>query len=78
MSSPPASPSQPTRPSPHDAVAAAAVARTVRPLTEDELDEVRWEKERDQRQRFRRLVDPAIIRNNNETTSDACIKVGHA
>ncbi|KAG8877362.1 hypothetical protein FRB97_003475 [Tulasnella sp. 331] len=69
----PPSPTQAAKFSPEGA-AAAALNRLAKPLTQDELDEMRWEKERDQRQRFRRLVDPGIIRSNNEAMSDAGIK----
>ncbi|KAG8987194.1 hypothetical protein FRB94_011277 [Tulasnella sp. JGI-2019a] len=70
---PPSSPTQAAKISP-DELAAVALKRVSKPLTDDELDEVRWAKEHDQRQHFRRLVDPGIIRHNNEATSEASIK----
>ncbi|KAG8747551.1 hypothetical protein FRC10_000687 [Ceratobasidium sp. 414] len=52
----------------HSRVAEAALKRFNQPKTysEEESAELRYEQERPVRQKFRRLADPGIVRNNNE------------
>jgi len=57
-----------------DQLVAAALARLSSPLSADQDDEVLWAKEREQRQQFRRLVDPGIVRGNNEAVANMCIE----
>ncbi|KAG9019537.1 hypothetical protein FRB90_000846 [Tulasnella sp. 427] len=73
MSSPPASPTNPYRPTKDD-IAAAAVARISSAAEEDEDYEKQWAKDKEQRQHFRRMVDPGIVRPNNEAVANACIE----
>ncbi|KAG8919383.1 hypothetical protein FRC01_001308 [Tulasnella sp. 417] len=65
MSSPPASPTQPYRPTKDD-IAAAAIARISSSAEDDEEYEKQWAQDKERRQHFRRLVDPGIVRPNNE------------
>lgn len=74
MSSPPASPTQPYRPTKDD-IAAAAIARISSSVEDDEDYEKQWTRDKEKRQHFRRLVDPGIVRPNNEAIADACIEV---
>lgn len=74
MSSPPASPTQPYRPTKDD-IAAAAIARISSSTEDDEDYEKQWARDKEKRQHFRRLVDPGIVRPNNEAIADACIEV---
>ncbi|KAG8907023.1 hypothetical protein FRB99_005543 [Tulasnella sp. 403] len=54
------------------AAAAAALLRIAeRPSDED--DDVQFAKEREDRQNFRRLVDPGIVRHNPENIANACV-----
>ncbi|KAG8949296.1 hypothetical protein FRC04_008898 [Tulasnella sp. 424] len=73
MSSPPASPTQPYRPTKDD-IAAAAIARISSSTEDDEDYEKQWARDKEKRQHFRRLVDPGIVRPNNEAIADACIE----
>lgn len=72
MSSPPVSPT-PYRPTKDD-IAAAAIARISSSAEDDEDYEKQWAKDRELRQHFRRLVDPGIIRPNNEAVANTCIE----
>jgi hypothetical protein len=50
----------------HDRIAEAALKRlNQQKLEEEDIAELRFEHERPIRQKFRRLADPGIIRNNN-------------
>jgi len=68
----PTSPPSPIRPTKDD-IASAALSRLSKPLSADEEDDIQWAKEKDQRQHFRRLVDPGIVRTNNEQVANGCV-----
>ncbi|CAE7124474.1 unnamed protein product [Rhizoctonia solani] len=61
-------PSSPTTPrkADHDRVAEAALKRVTQPRSLGDTEELRYELERPVRQKFRRLVDPGIVRDNSE------------
>jgi hypothetical protein len=50
----------------HDRIAQAALQRIAQPANPGETEELRYEHERPIRQKFRRLVDPGIIRENGD------------
>ncbi|ELU45826.1 PUB domain-containing protein [Rhizoctonia solani AG-1 IA] len=64
MSSP-SSPQSPLQADPNR-VAQAALQRIAQPVNPGETEELRYEHERPIRQKFRRLVDPGIVRDNSE------------
>ncbi|CAE6523176.1 unnamed protein product [Rhizoctonia solani] len=73
MSSP-SSPKSPQQADP-DRIAAAALQRLTLPVNPGESEELRYEHERPIRQKFRRLVDPGIVRDNSEADAKRALGV---
>ncbi|KAF8709097.1 PUB domain, partial [Rhizoctonia solani] len=71
------SPSSPQSPRQADSnrVAQAALQRIARPVNPGETEELRYEHERPIRQKFRRLVDPGIVRDNSEADAKRALGV---
>ncbi|KAG8688552.1 hypothetical protein FRC08_011375 [Ceratobasidium sp. 394] len=61
----------------HTRVAEAALKRLNRPKTynEEESAELRYEQERPVRQKFRRLADPGIVRDNTEADTKKAFEI---
>jgi len=57
-----------------DELLAASQRRAQASLSEDQAEELRFDKERDTRQTFRRLLDPGILRGVEKKTAMASIK----
>ncbi|CAE6455437.1 unnamed protein product [Rhizoctonia solani] len=70
----PSSPQSP-RQADHNRVAEAALKRIAQPVNPGETDELRYEHERPIRQKFRRLLDPGIIRDNSEADAKRALSV---
>ncbi|CAE6445737.1 unnamed protein product [Rhizoctonia solani] len=73
MSSP-SSPQSPLQADPNR-VAQAALQRIAQPVNPGETEELRYEHERPIRQKFRRLVDPGIVRDNSEADAKRALGV---
>ncbi|KAG8966092.1 hypothetical protein FRC03_012504 [Tulasnella sp. 419] len=67
MATPPSSSISPDT----SAVASAALVRAL--VLQDGNTDDRWEREHEQRQKFRRLVDPGIVRYNDKKTANEAI-----
>lgn len=50
----------------HNRIVEAALKRLTEPANQADGEELRFERERPIRQKFRRLVDPGIVRDNSE------------
>ncbi|CAE6454173.1 unnamed protein product [Rhizoctonia solani] len=70
-------PSSPTSPrqADHDRVAEAVLKRLTQLVNPGDTEELRYEHERPVRQKFRRLVDPGIIRDNSEADAKRALGV---
>ncbi|KAF8742806.1 PUB domain, partial [Rhizoctonia solani] len=71
------SPSSPQSPRQADSnrIAQAALQRIAQPVNPGETEELRYEHERPIRQKFRRLVDPGIVRDNSEADAKRALGV---
>ena len=58
-----------------DDLLAASQRRAESHLSEEQVEEIRFDQERDTRQAFRRLLDPGILRGVEKKTALASIKV---
>lgn len=70
-----AQPASAPRNAPTPADVAAAIARRAVSAAPEDSDEVRFAKERDIRQEFRRLLDPGIARGTAKPQLEATLKV---
>ncbi|KAG8690627.1 hypothetical protein FRC11_010296 [Ceratobasidium sp. 423] len=70
----PSSPKSP-RQADSDKIAAAALQRLAQPVNPGETEELRYEHERPIRQKFRRLVDPGIVRDNSDADAKRALGV---
>ncbi|CUA70190.1 hypothetical protein RSOLAG22IIIB_00540 [Rhizoctonia solani] len=70
----PSSPNSP-RQADHNQVAEAALKRLTQSVNPGDSDELRYEHERPVRQKFRRLVDPGIVRDNSEADAKRALGV---
>ncbi|KAJ1308650.1 hypothetical protein OPQ81_004344 [Rhizoctonia solani] len=71
------SPSSPRSPrqADHNQIAEAALRRLTLNVNPGESEELRYERERPIRQKFRRLVDPGIVRDNSEADAKRALGV---
>jgi hypothetical protein len=60
-----------------DEILAASQRRIQETLSSEQTEDLRFDKERDTRQTFRRLLDPGILRGVEKKTAMASMKVHH-